>query len=778
MGVLMRREAMAKDQNTDRHTKRFQRYKEAHRRLKLLLKVRTDIDATMDLDLVLPKSLDTSLKVVGVKTGSIMLLNQEGELEFKARRGNPAPLSREKFRSFKVGEGIAGWVALHGKPALVPDVTQDKRFVHPKPGGVLLFRSLLSVPIMPADTAIGVINADHPEPNRFTDTDLRLLSDLAAQALIAIGRAGLVHASQALQQAAIRHQTLPAFLEDVANITRRLLYAPVCVIRLFDEYIKQLKVVTTVGLDPRHVAVLESLTLNGHSFQSGRDDRPVYIDHLAALEGTQAELITKLGLASGLVTVMKMKEQIFGTIEVYTLVPRQFAPWEHDLFRVFADQTAVFIENIGLLEQEKNRVHALASLHEVGQSLTRLTIEPQEGQLENILQEIANQALNVSGADIVTLYQYFKDTSKFVTPPTIGGKENLLQEEPMTTKVYEDDVVARIARLGRPHWAPNAQTDAWMYGTGIRDPKTPEEETRPRFVLREKVKSSVGIPLKVGDEVVGVMFFNYRTPQRFSEDDRILLETFANSAAIAIQNARQYNELRTAQAQLVKVREQTWKEFSATTAHRMGTEAADIVGALRWLKEALGSAAENEEAKQYLTRIEKALRRTSNYIHQFTEFAKPPELKLERTDVNDLLCDARSNVSLEGLERVKIHMELADDLPDLWGDRDRLFYSFKEMFQNAIKAMSGGGDLRVVTQRINQGTDVRIEFIDKGSGIVFGLKERIFELGFRNRPGGMGLGLAIVRRTMQEHGGSITEVGVFGQGAHFVMELPAGMPRR
>jgi signal transduction histidine kinase len=348
----------------------------------------------------------------------------------------------------------------------------------------------------------------------------------------------------------------------------------------------------------------------------------------------------------------------------------------------------------------------------------------------------------------------------------------------MTTKIYKDDVVARIARLGRSHWAPDAHADPLMYGTGIRDPKTTEEETRYRFVVREKVQSSVGIPLKVGDEVVGVMFFNYRTPQRFPEDDRRLLETFANSAAIAIQNARQFNALRTAQAQLVKVREQAWKEFSATTAHRMGTEAADISGALRWLKEALGAAAEKEEAKQYLTRIDKALRRTSNHILEFTEFAKPPELKLERTDINDLLCEARSNVSLEGSERVKIHMELANDLSDLWGDRDRLVYSFKEMFHNAIKAMSGGGDLRVVTRRSNQGTSVRIEFIDKGPGIVPGLKEQIFELGFRNRPGGTGLGLAIVRRTMQEHGGSITEVGAPGQGAHFVMELPVGMPRQ
>lgn len=773
---------MARNENADKNTRLFQKQEEALKRLELLHEVRADIDTTVNLDQVLPKILDTGLRVVGVETGSIMLLNQDGELDFKARRKVQGSLPPgEEFRSFKVGEGVAGWVALHGEPALVPDVTWDGRFVPPKPGGPLLFRSLLSVPIMPADTVIGVINVDHPDPNRFTEKDLRLLSDLADQVLIAIGRAGLVDASQALQQAASEHPTLPAVLQEVANITRRLLYVPMCVIRLFDEHNQRLKIAATAGLDQTQVGVVERLALNHHPFDSLGDDRLVYIDHVqratVASGYRQAELIAELGLASELIVVMQIKGQAIGTIEAYTWAPRRFALWEQDLFRVFTDQAAVFIENIKLLEQEKNRVHALTSIHEVGHSLTRLTIESR-GQLEDILQEIANQALKVSGADIVTLYQYYESTDKFVTPPTIGGKKNLLDDRPMTTEIYEDDVVARIARLREPHWAPNAQADEFMYGTGIREPKVPGEETRPRFVVREEVKSSVGIPLKVGNEVVGVMFFNYRTSRRFLEDERRLLETFANSAAIAIQNARQYDALRAAQAQAGRVREQAWKEFSAMTAHRMGTEAADISGALHWLKAALGSVAESEDVNQYLTRIEAALRRMSSTVREFTEFVKPPELKLERFDVSDLLHKAKSDVSMEGVERVRVHLEVANGLPDLWGDRDRLLYSFKEMFQNAIKAMPLGGDLKVRTRGIDQGTRIQIEFIDTGPGVQPEYKQRIFEPGFRDRRAGTGLGLAIVQQTIQQHSGSITEVGAFREGAHFVIELPVGIPGR
>lgn len=770
---------MAKEKGAPKRTRQVGQQEEALKRLKLLQEVRADIDTTMNLNQVLPKVLDTGLRVVGVQTGSIMLLNQDGELEFKARRQGPASLPQEKkHRSFQVGEGIAGWVALQGQPAHVPDVTLDKRFVPPKPGGALLFRSLLSVPISPADTAIGVINADHPAPGRFTEADLRLLSDLADQVLIAIGRAGLVDASQALQQAAttIERPTLPAFLEEVAHITRCLLYVPVCVIRLFDDN-QQLKVAAAAGLTDRQMAVVKGFGLGHRPFDSLGSERLVYIDRAeratTASRGSQAKLIAELGLASGLIVVMRIKGQAIGTIEALTRVPRQFALWEKDLFCVFSDQAAVLIQNEELLEEEKSRGRALESLHGVGQSLTRLTIE--QGQLESILQEIANQALTVSGAEIVTLYQYYESRTKFVTPPTIGGKENLRFGPPMTTEIYDDDVVARIAHLGESLWAPDAQTAALMYGTGIREPKVPGEETRPRFVIREQIESSVGIPLKVGHEVVGVMFFNYRKPQRFLEDYRRLLDTFANSAAIAIQNARQYDALRIAQAQASQAREHAWKEFSAMTAHRMGTEAADIAGALHWLKPALGPAAENMEAKQYLSRIEGALTRMNNVVTQFTEFAKPPELKLEPVNVNELLQEARSTVSMAGAEKVQVDMELADDLPGMRGDREKLVYSFKEMFHNAIKAMPQGGRLRVATQIIGQGDRISIEFHDTGSGVAPEHKERIFVPGVRVRPGGTGLGLAIIRQTIQEHGGRITEVGTLGQGAHFVIELPAGM---
>ena len=64
-----------------------------------------------------------------------------------------------------------------------------------------------------------------------------------------------------------------------------------------------------------------------------------------------------------------------------------------------------------------------------------------------------------------------------------------------------------------------------------------------RFAIREKIQSTAAIPLKAGDEPVGLMFANYRTKQEFTTEQKELIELFANQAAIAIQNARLYEQL-------------------------------------------------------------------------------------------------------------------------------------------------------------------------------------------------------------------------------------------
>jgi GAF domain-containing protein len=119
--------------------------------------------------------------------GEIRLVDEErGELVVYASQGE---LAGEEFRSLKIGEGITGWVAQHGKPALVPDVDQDPRFKRFLKGT----QSEIAVPMLSGEKVIGVLNIEHPQKNAFSEEDLTLLEAIASQAVIAIHNARLYH---------------------------------------------------------------------------------------------------------------------------------------------------------------------------------------------------------------------------------------------------------------------------------------------------------------------------------------------------------------------------------------------------------------------------------------------------------------------------------------------------------------------------------------------------------------------------------------------------------
>lgn len=302
-----------------------------------------------------------------------------------------------------------------------------------------------------------------------------------------------------------------------------------------------------------------------------------------------------------------------------------------------------------------------------------------------------------------------------------------------------------------------------------------------------RCESFMGFPLLVrkGDETELVGVLKVESKMRvvdgvteytyFSELDELVFELIANSAALAIHNARLLESSRLADREVAegKAKAQAWKEFSAMSAHRIGTEVARMGGAVRWLEEELARAPGLGGTTEHLSRVQNALGRLDTFVREFSEFAAPPALKLEELDLNVLCTEVCGGFDADAKRmRIQTRLDLAGQLPALHGDRAALVYSLMEMFQNAMKAMPKGGELTVITRAAATGDAIQIDFVDTGTGIRPEVKDKIFEAGFRDRPGGTGLGLAIVQQTVSAHGGKILENGTFGTGAHFVIQLP------
>jgi two-component system, NtrC family, nitrogen regulation sensor histidine kinase NtrY len=159
--------------------------------------------------------------------------------------------------------------------------------------------------------------------------------------------------------------------------------------------------------------------------------------------------------------------------------------------------------------------------------------------------------------------------------------------------------------------------------------------------------------------------------------------------------------------------------------------------------------------------------RLEQLAREFTEFGRLPEGPAAPVDFAELLTEL-TRTSLP--DTMSARLQLDPRTPALLGYYDPLRRAFSNILRNAAEACEGHGELEVVAAPLN-GHGVRIEIRDHGPGVPQNLAARIFDPYCTGKPGGTGLGLALVKQTIEMHGGSIELADTPGGGATFVVEM-------
>jgi sigma-B regulation protein RsbU (phosphoserine phosphatase) len=153
--------------------------------LETLAEIGREMSSILDLDVLLTRIASLTKRLIDYRTFGILLLNeatQQLEIKLAVRYGDEAT-----SKQVKLGEGLVGWAAVHKEPLLVPDVSQDPRYLKL----VEDVRSELVIPMLIKDRCIGVFDLESPELNAFTKEHKELLTLLASQAAVAIENARL-----------------------------------------------------------------------------------------------------------------------------------------------------------------------------------------------------------------------------------------------------------------------------------------------------------------------------------------------------------------------------------------------------------------------------------------------------------------------------------------------------------------------------------------------------------------------------------------------------------
>ncbi|HSF61027.1 MAG TPA: ATP-binding protein [Gaiellaceae bacterium] len=195
-------------------------------------------------------------------------------------------------------------------------------------------------------------------------------------------------------------------------------------------------------------------------------------------------------------------------------------------------------------------------------------------------------------------------------------------------------------------------------------------------------------------------------------------------------------------------------------------EVRSPVAALFAIEEAFAEARFDDDARHELERLAVAACRG---IERIVLDASVASLRLDRIEVEDLVRQAATAAALEG---ARVESRIADDLPSIEGDPQRLRQALDNLVSNAVT--HAGADGAVIVRADSSETAVLLSVADSGAGIPLAEQDRIFEKGVRlnEAAAGSGLGLAIARAIVEAHRGTLTVRSTPGRGSTFTIAIP------
>ncbi|WP_133512451.1 GAF domain-containing protein [Candidatus Thiosymbion oneisti] len=168
----------------------------------------------------------------------------------------------------------------------------------------------------------------------------------------------------------------------------------------------------------------------------------------------------------------------------------------------------------------RDQARYLANMHNIAHMMVTTA------KSDRLLKDIAGYAANILAADVVTIYEYLESKQQFSSPPAQAGR---LIHSGAADKIVPEEA-ARIIKEGKPHYIQDCSEDS---------------QEKDGFVVRERIKSRILCPLQDRDKMVGVMFVNYRSPRRFSTEDRqVLVPTLTAAAALTIRATRNQEQIK------------------------------------------------------------------------------------------------------------------------------------------------------------------------------------------------------------------------------------------
>ena len=311
----------------------------------------------------------------------------------------------------------------------------------------------------------------------------------------------------------------------------------------------------------------------------------------------------------------------------------------------------------------------------------------------------------------------------------------------------------------------------------VHDTLSDAQLSGAQSIVMSAIRAAMSVPVLDGDKVAAVILLDTRSANAFTQDDLELVTAIANQATTALANARLYEELRLSYEELEAAHDQMAQSEKLTLIGTLAASIAHDIGNVMTPIEGIAKLAMKDQNldPKLKAAFSRQMERLKALTQQLLSFSRPKPPDLLPLDVNQAVQDSLALVQTDARHHgVEMTTDLAQDLPKVRGDINRLDQVFVNLILNAVQAMGEkGGALAISTRR--DGDDVVTSFKDSGPGIAPEHLDRIFEAFFTTKgKGGTGMGLFSARRIVhEEHGGKLEARSQVGDGATFSVRLPA-----
>jgi signal transduction histidine kinase len=284
-------------------------------------------------------------------------------------------------------------------------------------------------------------------------------------------------------------------------------------------------------------------------------------------------------------------------------------------------------------------------------------------------------------------------------------------------------------------------------------------------LLRNQIELLV--PLKTKKQLTGmVLLRSKQSGEPYSAEERQLLQLVSNQAAISIENARLYEELR--QQLISSSKLASLGELAANVAHEVNNSLQSVINYGAILHEDME---EDDLRKDDCKAIETEALRARNIVESLLGIARQERTEKIAVEINDLLHSVSGLAEVRAKARsISIIENYSREVPLVQGSAEQIRQVFLNLFTNAVDAMPDGGRIEVKTSVENK--HVIVTVADTGVGIPSHIISKIFDPLFTTKDSGSGLGLTVSLSIIRDHGGTIKVDSEEGKGTEFTVTLP------